>query len=62
MIPYFRRHFCTLSGGTILSAWARHRELLSAALVPHDATRHYTNPIIAGDHPDAGAIRVGSDY
>ena len=22
----------------------------------------YLNPVIAGDHPDAGAIRVGRDY
>ena len=33
-----------------------------AAQAPPGRPGTYTNPVIAGDHPDAGAIRVGKDY
>ena len=57
-----RRYFCALGGVTALGIWTPAGNGLSA--VPrHSATRdHYTNPILPGDYPDAGAIRVGNDY
>jgi xylan 1,4-beta-xylosidase len=33
-----------------------------AASLPSAEPGTYLNPVIAGDHPDAGAIRVGEDY
>lgn len=33
---------------------------LASSLIAQPGT--YVNPVIAGDHPDAGAIRVGTDY
>src|ERR1017187_3948223 len=62
MSPYSRRRFCALSGGTILGMWTQPGANLSAASRVSAVRGHYINPILPGDHPDAGAIRVGSDY
>ena len=56
-----RRQFVRLSGsaaGGLISAWPG----LSAASLPPAKSGTFVNPVIAGDHPDAGAIRVGNDY
>lgn len=59
---YSRRRFCNMSGATLLGMCAQRSNLLSAASLPSALRGHYINPIVPGDHPDAGAIRVGSDY
>ncbi len=33
-----------------------------ASPLSHERSGTYVNPVIPGDHPDAGAIRVGNDY
>jgi xylan 1,4-beta-xylosidase len=57
-----RRRFVRLSGSVaatgLVTAWPG----LSLALPPSPKPGTYLNPVIAGDHPDAGAIRVGNDY
>jgi xylan 1,4-beta-xylosidase len=55
-----RRQFVRLGGSAAVASWPT---ALSLASAPSSA-RHgtYLNPVIAGDHPDAGAIRVGKDY
>src|SRR6266700_7627236 len=35
---------------------------LSFPLSPPANASTYLNPVLAGDHPDAGAIRVGEDF
>ena len=62
MTSYSRRRFCAVGGLTLLGLSAQHREVLGAASPLPLGRGYYTNPIIPGDHPDAGAIRVGSDY
>ncbi len=62
MRPYSRRSFCQMGAGTALGMWAQQGRRLGPALSLPRAGGHYTNPIVPGDHPDAGAIRVGSDY
>ncbi len=57
-----RRGFVRLGGsaaaGGLITAWPS----LSLASPPSAKPGTYVNPVIAGDHPDAGAIRVGNDY
>ena len=57
-----RRQFVRLGGSVaasgLITAWPG----LSVASPVSAKSRTYLNPVIAGDHPDAGAIRVGKDY
>ena len=53
-----RRRFVQLAGSAAAGGSAYSWPALS--LVSPSAT--YMNPVIPGDHPDAGAIRVGNDY
>ena len=57
-----RREFVRLGGSVaasgLLPAWPS----LSVASSSSAKPGTYMNPVIAGDHPDAGAIRVGKDY
>ncbi len=55
-----RRQFVRL-GGSVAATELFTRPRLSLALPPAKPGT-YLNPVIAGDHPDAGAIRVGKDY
>jgi beta-xylosidase len=58
-----RRHFCrkTLEAGLALGVGHAGGGLLSAE--PASGNRAtYLNPVLGGDHPDAGAIRVGDDF
>lgn len=56
-----RRQFIRLGGSAaaagLVTSWPVPSSLLSSA-----GEGTYLNPVIAGDHPDAGAIRVGEDY
>ncbi|AXC12226.1 Beta-xylosidase [Acidisarcina polymorpha] len=58
-----RREFVRLGGsaaaGGVLSTWSG---MPLASSLASDGAKTYVNPVIAGDHPDAGAIRVGNDY
>ena len=60
--PWSRRQFVRVGGSVaatgLVTGWPR-LSLASAASTKPGA---YLNPVIAGDHPDAGAIRVGRDY
>ena len=58
-----RRSFCTKMLGAgfalpILSTLDRYRGTVQAATGPTT----YLNPVLGGDHPDAGAIRVGENF
>ncbi len=53
-----RRRFVQFTGSAIAGGIASSRPALSLAT----SSATYINPIIAGDHPDAGALRVGDDY
>ncbi len=63
-MPITRRTFCHgafhvaagLGGASAL------RVPLSFPLSPPASASTYLNPVLAGDHPDAGAIRVGEDF
>ena len=58
-----RRRFIRLGGSAtaagLLTSWPA---LSLASSVSSAGPGTYLNPVIAGDHPDAGAIRVGEDY
>ena len=62
MLTFSRRRFCVLSGGTVLSMWPQRVMAQAESSRFSGVHGHYTNPILPGDHPDAGAIRVGDDY
>src|SRR5436305_10895133 len=58
-----RRSFCTKTLGAgfalpMLSTFAGFPGIAQAAT----GAPTYLNPVLAGDHPDAGAIRVGDDF
>ena len=58
-----RRRFCrnTVEGGLALGVvHAGGGFILSKQAPANRAT--YLNPVLGGDHPDAGAIRVGDDF
>ena len=58
-----RREFVKLGGTAGAAALVIPSSLTSlAAQAPSGRRGTYMNPVIAGDHPDAGAIRVGNDY
>ena len=57
-----RRKFVQLGGSLAASRLITPWSSLSAASSPSLKSGTYLNPVIAGDHPDAGAIRVGNDY
>ncbi|HEV2619743.1 MAG TPA: family 43 glycosylhydrolase, partial [Acidobacteriaceae bacterium] len=63
-----RRNFVRLGGAAAAATGLARPGLLDAlasATEPHGATEPrgtYVNPVIRGDHPDAGALRVGDDY
>ena len=56
-----RRSFVRL-GGSAAAGAALPSALFDALQSPSIAHGTYLNPVIRGDHPDAGAIRVGNDY
>jgi xylan 1,4-beta-xylosidase len=60
---YSRRTFCNLGISAAFSKLLNplHMNALSGLEVGSREVT-YQNPIIPGDHPDAGAIRVGNDY
>lgn len=55
-----RRQFVRLGGSAAAAGLCPTG--LSLASSPSTKLGTYLNPVIAGDHPDAGAIRVGNDY
>ena len=58
-----RRQFVQIGGSAVTAAVATSSPALSfASSLPSRPAGTYSNPVIAGDHPDAGAIRVGNDY
>ena len=57
-----RREFVRLGGSVVASGLFTAWPSLSVASSPSAKPGTYVNPVIAGDHPDAGAIRVGNDY
>jgi len=59
-----RRTFCNgaFHVATGLGAASALRVPLSFALAPPGSASTYLNPVLGGDHPDAGAIRVGEDF
>jgi beta-xylosidase len=58
-----RRRFCrnTLAASLALGVAHAGRGFLPAARAA-DNRATYLNPVLGGDHPDAGAIRVGDDF
>ena len=56
-----RRTFCRNTLGAGLALGAADAGLLSLAQAAA-ARPTYVNPVLGGDHPDAGAIRVGDDF
>ena len=56
-----RRQFVQIGGAAIAAAtsWPA---LSFASSETSWSAGTYVNPVIAGDHPDAGALRVGNDY
>jgi xylan 1,4-beta-xylosidase len=60
--PWSRREFVGLGGSAaaagIIASWPG----LSFASSLPSVSGTFLNPVIAGDHPDAGAIRVDEDY
>lgn len=58
-----RREFIHI-GGAAMSAGvtASCPALTFASALPTRPAGTYNNPVIAGDHPDAGAIRLGNDF
>ena len=58
-----RRQFVRMGGSVAASGMVSSWPALTFGSSPAPGrSGTYTNPIIAGDHPDAGAIRVGNDY
>src|ERR1039457_4579389 len=59
---FTRRSFCrnTLGAGLAFGFANPGNSLFSAALAAGRPT--YLNPVLGGDHPDAGAIRVGDEF
>ena len=61
--PWSRRQFVRLGGSVAATGMVSSWPVTCLAAPPLSAVpRTYVNPVIAGDHPDAGAIRVGEDY
>ena len=60
--PWSRRQFVQLGGSVAATGLVTSWPGLSLAMPPLPKRGTYLNPVIAGDHPDAGAIRVGKDY
>jgi xylan 1,4-beta-xylosidase len=60
--PWSRRQFVRLGGSAAAGGLVTEWPGLSLASQPSTKSGTYLNPVIAGDHPDAGAIRVGKDY
>lgn len=61
--PWTRRQFVQIGGAAVTAGAATSRPALSfASSMLSRPAGTYVNPVIAGDHPDAGALRVGSDY
>ena len=58
-----RRGFCrhTLGAGVALAGVSAGRDLPATAKAS-DNRPTYLNPVLGGDHPDAGAIRVGNEF
>src|SRR5258708_4007253 len=58
-----RRGFCrnTLGAGLVLAAVPAASDFLPTAHAAGNGPT-YLNPVLGGDHPDAGAIRVGNEY
>ena len=58
-----RRSFCTttLGAGFALPKLSTVGAFLGTAQAATGAAT-YLNPVLGGDHPDAGAIRVGEDF
>ena len=63
MLLLSRRNFVRLGGaaatGLALAGAAFSAQRIDASAEPRGS---YLNPVIRGDHPDAGALRVGDDY
>ena len=57
-----RRNFVRLGGAAATGMALPARPSLLDALTPVEPRGSYLNPVIRGDHPDAGALRVGDDY
>ncbi len=58
-----RRDFCRTTVGTGLALGVGTFNAPYISSVAHAAnTATYVNPVLGGDHPDAGAIRVGDDF
>jgi beta-xylosidase len=58
-----RRQFLWLGGSAAATGILTSRPAPSlASSAPLAAPGRYFNPVIPGDHPDAGALRVGEDY
>jgi len=57
-----RRKFARLSGAAVTGLALPARPILLDTLKPVEPRGSYVNPVIRGDHPDAGALRVGDDY
>ncbi len=58
-----RRQFVQLGGSAVAGGLVPSWPALSSSPLPASAqSGTYLNPVIPGDHPDAGAIRVGNDY
>ncbi len=61
--PCSRRQFVRIGGSLAASALVASWPPPSSALPSEPPSAGtYVNPVISGDHPDAGAIRVGKDY
>lgn len=57
-----RRQFVWLGASAAATGIVPSWPALSPAAPTFTEPGTYVNPIIPGDHPDAGAIRVGNDY
>ena len=59
---FSRRRFVQFGGSAAAGFALIPSPLLPSTAVSEASSGIYLNPVIAGDHPDAGAIRVGGDY
>jgi xylan 1,4-beta-xylosidase len=57
-----RRHFCKSTLGAGVAFGIAHASQHPAFAAPAGRAATYLNPVLGGDHPDAGAIRVGQDF
>lgn len=63
LVPFLsRRSFVRLGGAAATGLALPARPALLDAWTPAASRGSYVNPVIRGDHPDAGALRVGDDY